>query len=84
MDYCVPFAFVFQVCGLPLGCDISPDGQLLYSACSDGMVYCYDYQTTHVRRKWPAHGISVDVACHPMLPSVLATSGWDGVVSVWS
>ncbi|WAR18786.1 WDR25-like protein [Mya arenaria] len=70
--------------GYNLGFDISPDGGTVYSASSDGQLYCYDFQSgRHYRTLSTGLDVVVDVACHPVLPSTLATCAWDGTVQVW-
>lgn len=70
--------------GYNIGFDISPDGQIIYSGSANGAVYCYNY---HSGKQWNIlhTGLPVvtDVACHPVLPTTLAMSSWDGTVQVW-
>lgn len=73
-----------KVEGYNIGFDISPDGQLVYSGSADGKVYCYNYQKgIPVQTISTGLPIILDVVCHPVLPSTLAMSSWDGTVQVW-
>nr|XP_020649246.1 WD repeat-containing protein 25 [Pogona vitticeps]XP_020649247.1 WD repeat-containing protein 25 [Pogona vitticeps] len=73
-----------KVEGFAVGCEFSPDGMLLVSGSSDGKVFFYNYRTSHIIRTLYAHREAcVSATFHPLLPSLLATCGWDGEVKVW-
>ena len=73
--------------GYNVGCDISRDGRLVASGSCDGSVHVYDYQLGRPVYRLSLGGlrdsVCVDVAWHPVLPSVMATAMWDGSVAVW-
>lgn len=67
-----------------MGFDVSPDGQTVYSASSDGKLYCYNNQSGRLYRTiQTGFDVVLDVACHPVLHSTVAVSAWDGSVQVW-
>ncbi|XP_045186364.2 WD repeat-containing protein 25-like [Mercenaria mercenaria] len=70
--------------GYNIGFDVSPDGQIVYSGSADGKICCYNYQSGKCLRTIST-GLPVvmDIACHPLLPSTIAMSSWDGTVQVW-
>ncbi|XP_065190250.1 WD repeat-containing protein 25-like isoform X1 [Sycon ciliatum] len=74
-----------QISGYPMGVSVSRDGQFLYSPSSTGHLNCYSYQTSKIVKSWPVgeQTILIDVAHHPLLPSALATSTWDGGIDLW-
>jgi WD40 repeat protein len=73
-----------QVAGYRIQCNFSPDGELLVTGSADGCAYFYSYHSSKLMSKQQAHdGVCSDVVYHPTLPSVVATCGWDGVVSVF-
>ncbi|KAJ7345183.1 hypothetical protein JRQ81_001133 [Phrynocephalus forsythii] len=73
-----------KVEGFAVGCEFSPDGELLVSGSSDGKVFFYNSRTSHVIRTLRAHRQAcVSATFHPVLPSLLATCGWDGEVKIW-
>jgi pre-mRNA-processing factor 17 len=63
----------------------SPNGQYLASGDGDGNVWFWDWKTTRVVRKMPAHERQpcIGVAWHPIFPSLVATCSWDGTVRLW-
>ncbi|XP_077179801.1 WD repeat-containing protein 25 isoform X2 [Paroedura picta] len=75
---------IFHVEGFAVGCEFSPDGTLLVTGSSEGKVFFYSYRTARVARTLPAHGSAcVAATFHPVLPSLLATCGWDGEIKIW-
>mgnify|MGYP002153709821 CR=1 FL=1 len=74
----------FQVQGYSIGFDVSHDGQTVYSASSDGKLYCYYNPTGRLNRAIQTGlDVTLDVACHPVLQSTIAVSAWDGTIQVW-
>ena len=75
---------LFQLLGYYIGFDVSPDGKLVYSGCAEGGVHVYDYRTGKLIRKLASgcDDVIMDVACHPVLPSVLASCTWGGNVKL--
>ncbi|XP_031478391.1 uncharacterized protein LOC116249298 isoform X1 [Nymphaea colorata] len=72
------------VAGFPVKCNFNLSGDILISGSSDGCVYFYDYKSTNLLRKMKAYDDAcLDVACHPVMPNVLATSSWNGDVLVF-
>ncbi|CAG5126231.1 unnamed protein product [Candidula unifasciata] len=67
-----------------IGFDISPDGTLVYSGSAGNDVHCYHQNSGKLLRKLSCkNDIVTDVACHPVLPSCLASCTWGGSVSLW-
>lgn len=76
--------FTKQVQGYSVGCDISPDGTVIASGSSDGKLYFYDFVSTEIVKALEAYGSAcVNIQFHPVLGNILASSSWDGDVSVW-
>lgn len=73
-----------QVSGFPIKCDFSLDGKELASGSSDGCIYFYNYKSSQYLRKLRAfEQACVDVAFHPIIPNVIASSSWSGDISVF-
>ncbi|GFO48708.1 WD repeat-containing protein 25 [Plakobranchus ocellatus] len=74
-----------KLLGYSIGFDMSPDGKLVYSGSAEGGVHCYDYRTGKLMHKLISgrNDIYMDVACHPVLSSVLATCTWGGNIKLW-
>ncbi|BFZ12152.1 hypothetical protein BsWGS_15191 [Bradybaena similaris] len=73
-----------KVEGHSIGFDISPDGSLVYSGSAGNDLHCYHQNSGRLLRKLSSkHDVITDVACHPVLPSCLASCTWGGTVSVW-
>ncbi|CAI9088622.1 OLC1v1023008C1 [Oldenlandia corymbosa var. corymbosa] len=71
------------VFGFPIKCNFSLDGDLIASGSSDGFIYFYDSKSSRLVKKIKASGQPcVDVAFHPVMPGVIATSSWNGEVFV--
>ena len=72
--------------GYSVGCDISPDGELIVSGSADSRVLFYDYRRARVLHSFAAPDVNdvlLDVAWHPVLFSTAAASTWNGHVIVW-
>lgn len=70
--------------GYAVGCECSPDGDLLATGSADGRVLLYTFRTASRARTLHAHSQAcVGTTFHPVLPSVLATGSWEGDVKVW-
>ncbi|OII71533.1 hypothetical protein cand_032460 [Cryptosporidium andersoni] len=70
--------------GYAIQCDISPDGQFLASGDIKGKIYFWDWNNTKNYRIIQAHdGICIGCQWHPILPSRVATCGWDGTIKLW-
>ncbi|XP_006839590.1 PREDICTED: WD repeat-containing protein 25 [Chrysochloris asiatica] len=73
-----------KVEGYSVGCECSPDGDLLVTGSADGRVLLYTFRTASRARTLQGHTQAcVGVTFHPVLPSVLATCSWEGDVKVW-
>lgn len=73
-----------EVSGYRIQCNFSPDGELLISGSSNGGVYIYQYRSTKVLKVLEAHmHVCTDVSYHPSMPSVLASGGWEGNLSIF-
>ncbi|KAL3874202.1 hypothetical protein ACJMK2_037248 [Sinanodonta woodiana] len=73
-----------MVDGYSIGFDVSSDGSLIFSGSSDGKLYCFNSQTGKlIRTLQTDFDICMDVALHPLLPSVIACCSWNGHVQVW-
>lgn len=73
-----------QVEGYSVGCECSPDGDLLVTGSADGRVLLYCFRTASRARTLPGHAQAcVGTAFHPVLPSVLASCSWEGDVKIW-
>jgi len=70
------------VAGFNIGCDISPDGMLVASGSAEGGVCFYDWNSTARQQilRTAHQGATTDVAFHPLLPRMVASSGWDGSI----
>ena len=70
--------FCLQAEGYKIGLSISPDGSLVYSGSSDGKLHCYNFNNGKRIRTLTCGGVLLDVAAHPVLPSVVAGATWNG------
>ncbi|KAJ2552275.1 hypothetical protein EV175_003378 [Coemansia sp. RSA 1933] len=62
----------------------SPDGSFLTSGDSEGNVWCWDWHSTKVVKRWKAHDkVAICSAWHPRETSRLATCSWDGSIKYW-
>ncbi|XP_053553424.1 WD repeat-containing protein 25 [Bombina bombina] len=73
-----------KVEGYAVGCEFSPDGSIVVTGSSEGTVYFYNYHTSRTLRSLQAdRNACISVTFHPVLPSLLAASYWDGCIRVW-
>uniref|UniRef100_K9J206 Putative mrna splicing factor n=1 Tax=Desmodus rotundus TaxID=9430 RepID=K9J206_DESRO len=73
-----------KVEGYSVGCECSPDGDLLVTGSADGRVLLYCFRTASRARTLHGHTQAcVGTAFHPVLPSVLATCSWEGDIKIW-
>ncbi|XP_054423641.1 WD repeat-containing protein 25 [Pteronotus mesoamericanus] len=73
-----------KVEGYSVGCECSPDGDLLVTGSADGRVLLYCFRTASRARTLHGHTQAcVGATFHPVLPSVLATCSWEGDVKIW-
>ncbi|XP_007942747.1 WD repeat-containing protein 25 [Orycteropus afer afer] len=73
-----------KVEGYSVGCECSPDGDLLVTGSADGRVLLYSFRTASRAHTLQGHTQAcVGTTFHPVLPSVLATCSWEGDVKVW-
>ncbi|KAJ1823193.1 hypothetical protein LPJ75_000043 [Coemansia sp. RSA 2598] len=62
----------------------SPDGRFLTSGDAEGQVWCWDWQSARVVKKWKAHEkVTICTAWHPKETSRVATCSWDGTIKYW-
>lgn len=50
----------------------------MYSGSSDGKLHCYSFNNCKKLRTVGSGEVLLDVAAHPVLPSVVAGATWDG------
>ncbi|XP_036986042.2 WD repeat-containing protein 25 [Artibeus jamaicensis] len=73
-----------KVEGYSVGCECSPDGDLLVTGSADGRVLLYCFRTASRARTLHGHTQAcVGATFHPVLPSVLATCSWEGDIKIW-
>ncbi|XP_041614103.1 WD repeat-containing protein 25 isoform X1 [Vulpes lagopus] len=73
-----------KVEGYSVGCECSPDGDLLVTGSADGRVLLYSFRTASRARTLQGHAQAcVGTTFHPVLPSVLATCSWEGDIKIW-
>ncbi|XP_029092396.1 WD repeat-containing protein 25 isoform X1 [Monodon monoceros] len=73
-----------KVEGYSVGCECSPDGDLLLTGSADGRVLVYSFRTASRARTLHGHTQAcVGTTFHPVLPSILATCSWEGDVKIW-
>ncbi|XP_075700346.1 WD repeat-containing protein 25 isoform X3 [Rhinoderma darwinii] len=73
-----------KVVGFAVGCEFSPDGSIVVTGSSEGSVVFYNYHTSKIIQKLPSHGSAcVGVNYHSVVPSLLATCYWDGMIQIW-
>ena len=63
----------------------SPDGRFIMSGDGHGNLWVWDWKTTKICKKFQAHdgGPCMSAIWHPLTPSWVFTSGWDGLVKLW-
>lgn len=70
--------------GFACAVSFSPDGQFVTSGDANGRLWFWDWQTTKNYRTIEAHNdVVIGVDWHPILPSVVASCSWDGVIKIW-
>eukprot|EP00579_Thalassiosira_antarctica_P004376 CAMPEP_0201899212 /NCGR_PEP_ID=MMETSP0902-20130614/49939_1 /ASSEMBLY_ACC=CAM_ASM_000551 /TAXON_ID=420261 /ORGANISM="Thalassiosira antarctica, Strain CCMP982" /LENGTH=666 /DNA_ID=CAMNT_0048432565 /DNA_START=44 /DNA_END=2044 /DNA_ORIENTATION=- len=74
-----------NVAGYACDIAISPDGRFVCSGDSNGKLLFWDFKRTRMLQKYHAHdkGPSIAAVWHPVEPSTVFTSGWDGVIKMW-
>ena len=70
--------------GYNIGFDISLDGHFIVSGSADGNVHVYNYHNAKTVQKinLGERTVCLDIACHPVLNSIVAVSTWDGEISI--
>jgi len=62
----------------------SPNGKFLISGDGQGKLHFWDWRTTKIYRSFQAHdGVCMATCWHPLLPSVVASAGADGLVRLF-
>lgn len=63
----------------------SPDGKYITSGDGHGNLWVWDWKTSKILKKFQAHdnGPCMSTIWHPLQPSWVFTSGWDGLVKLW-
>jgi hypothetical protein len=72
------FRSVHQAEGYSIGLSMSADGNIVYSGSSDCQLHCYSFNNCKRIRTLGCGQVVLDVAAHPVLPSVVAAATWDG------
>uniref|UniRef100_A0A8C3W039 WD repeat domain 25 n=2 Tax=Catagonus wagneri TaxID=51154 RepID=A0A8C3W039_9CETA len=73
-----------KVEGYSVGCECSPDGDLLVTGSADGRTLMYSFRTASRARTLHGHTEAcVGTTFHPVLPSTLATCSWEGDIKIW-
>lgn len=74
-----------QVAGYACEFNFSPDGKFLVSGDGNGKLCFWDFKKGKLLQKYKAHdkGPAICSVWHPWSPSVVFTSGWDGVIKMW-
>ncbi|KDO34190.1 hypothetical protein SPRG_19035 [Saprolegnia parasitica CBS 223.65] len=71
--------------GYGIHCSFNATGALLASGDVHGHVFVYASQRPRVLFSARPHtNVCMAVECHPRYPHVLATGGWDNIVTVWT
>lgn len=71
--------------GFACGMTFSPDGRFLASGDGDGSFHLWEWGSGSFVKKMKAHddGPCIGIAWHPLLPTTVATCGWDGAIKLW-
>lgn len=72
--------------GYDIGCDISPDGQIVASGSTMGQMWFYDYRSARVLSTLGTEDTSdivLNVVWHPVLYSTVAIGTWNGGIEIW-
>jgi pre-mRNA-processing factor 17 len=70
--------------GYGVGVTLSPDGRWVGSGTSDGSLVFWDWKSTNIYKKMPAHSqVAVGVVWHPIEPSKVVSCSWDGTIKLW-
>ncbi|XP_078592143.1 uncharacterized protein LOC144871062 [Branchiostoma floridae x Branchiostoma japonicum] len=73
-----------KVQGYRIGCEFTPDGQMIVTGSGDGKVHYFNFYSGESARELNVYtNPCTDVKSHPVLSSTLATCSWSGQVSVW-
>ncbi|KAK7504306.1 hypothetical protein BaRGS_00004610 [Batillaria attramentaria] len=73
-----------KMAGYSIGMSVSHDGSLVYSGCAQGKLHCYSFNTGKQIRTLDCGGdVVLDVAAHPVLPSVVACATWGGMLHLF-
>jgi len=75
-----------RVAGYSCDLSFSPDGRFLCSGDGEGRLFFWEWKRGRLLQKYRAHdGGKPTVGCvwHPIMPSVVFTCGWDGVIKMW-
>lgn len=72
-----------QVSAHPIQCNFSPCPGFVVTGSADGRVHIYNYRTSKLLRNLEAHrNACTDVSYHSVLPLVMASCSWDGVIYI--
>jgi WD40 repeat protein len=74
-----------KVSGNHIHCNISVDGSVVSTGSADGKVHLYNWYSSKTIRVLPAHNKApcTEAVFHPLLPSVLASCGWDKRIHIF-
>eukprot|EP01022_Parablepharisma_sp_SALTPOND_P008056 TRINITY_DN135128_c2_g1_i1.p2 TRINITY_DN135128_c2_g1~~TRINITY_DN135128_c2_g1_i1.p2 ORF type:complete len:559 (-),score=62.19 TRINITY_DN135128_c2_g1_i1:2638-4215(-) len=73
-----------QNAGYAVNLGFSPDGKFLVSGDVGGKMWFWDWKTGRTYKTMSAHdAVCIDVQWHPVYPSRLISSSWDGTIKMW-
>eukprot|EP01057_Protomagalhaensia_wolfi_P005109 Protomagalhaensia_wolfi_Nauph_80__5108@NODE_5447_length_386_cov_2_452450_g4497_i0_p1_GENE_NODE_5447_length_386_cov_2_452450_g4497_i0NODE_5447_length_386_cov_2_452450_g4497_i0_p1_ORF_typecomplete_len114_score6_20WD40/PF00400_32/3_4WD40/PF00400_32/0_87WD40/PF00400_32/0_0013ANAPC4_WD40/PF12894_7/1_8e07ANAPC4_WD40/PF12894_7/4_7eIF2A/PF08662_11/0_022WD40_like/PF17005_5/0_13_NODE_5447_length_386_cov_2_452450_g4497_i045344 len=73
-----------QATGYAILPGFSPNAAFLTSGDSGGRCWIWDWKSSKVHRSLMAHeGVCMGAIWHPHKQSLIATSGWDGLIKLW-
>jgi len=73
-----------QNSGYAVNLGFSPDGQYLVSGDVGGDMWFWNWEKDRVEKTLKAHeSVCIDVQWHPLCPSRVVTSSWDGTIKMW-